>query len=52
MAASGSFSSAFSNAFDLYSSGVGGTTLSPALLSYYWVNDFNKLQETYITWNK
>jgi len=54
MSISGSFSLGFSNGFDYYSgvAPVVSDVLSKPLISQYWLNDFNKKQETYTTWNK
>jgi hypothetical protein len=50
--ASGGFSLGFSNGFDFYSGVLPSGVLDPSLLSYYWLNDFNKCQEINIVWNK
>lgn len=49
---SGAFSLGFSTGFPQYSGEVPSGVLQPPLLSYYWLNDFNKCQEINSTWNK
>lgn len=52
MAFSGGFSLGFSLGFDIYSGVFASGALNPALTQHYWLNDFNKKQEIYTTWNK
>ena len=49
--ASGAFTLGFSTGFDVLSGVLPSGVLDPALMSHYWLNDFNKKQEIY-TWNK
>lgn len=51
MSTSGAFTLAFSSAFDVYSGVLPSGVLDFPLMSHYWLNDFNKIQENYI-WNK
>ena len=52
MAFSGGFSLGFSTGFDIYSGVLSSGVIHPPLMSQYWLNDFNKKQEIYTTWNK
>lgn len=52
MAASGGFSLGFDAGFEVYSGVFPSGILDPALISYFWLNDFNKKQEINSAWNK
>lgn len=48
----GGFSLGFNDGFDIYSGVLPSGVMSPPLIHQYWLNDFNKKQEVYTTWNK
>lgn len=51
MAYSGGFSLGFSLGFDIYSGVLPSGVLTPPLMSQYWLNNFNKIQEITNIWN-
>lgn len=50
--ASGGFSLGFSTGFEVFSGVLPSGVMDPSLIKQYWLNDFNKKQEIYTTWNK
>ena len=52
MSSSGGFSLGFSSGFDVYSGVLPSGLMSVALISHYWLNNFNQCQEINSVWNK